>query len=113
MAWLGSLLGCGANVPPPTQAYSDFAMANGRQITLDSLQSGHIYYVQQCGGCHGLRRPAKYPPEDWPKWVREMQAKSDTTLPHLQPIQDYLVTASAYLRDSTAQAKALAKAAKN
>ncbi len=107
------LWGCGANVPPPTQAYADFAAAQGRHLGLDSLLAGHAYYVGQCGGCHGLRRPAKYPPEDWPKWMQEMRTRSDTALPHLEPIQDYLMTASAYLRDSTARAKAAKKAAVN
>jgi mono/diheme cytochrome c family protein len=108
-----SLWGCGANVPPPTQAYADFAVSQGRKLELDSLRAGHAYYVSQCGGCHGLRRPVKYAPEDWPKWLYEMRSRSDTALPHLQPIQDYLVTASAYLRDSTARARAAQKSAKN
>lgn len=110
---IAALTGCSVNVPAPTENYAAYARDHGQNLDLNRLLQGHALYASSCGGCHSLRRPAKYSPLEWPQHVADMREKAELSADQIPPIRDYLVTASGYLRDSTAAAKKTENSQKN
>jgi mono/diheme cytochrome c family protein len=98
-------LGCSVNVPAPTESYVIYANNHGSDLTLAHLTQGHIQYRAYCGGCHGLRAPVRFAPEEWPDLLKDMVERAEVPVAQIPPIRDYLRTASGYLRDSVANAK--------
>lgn len=100
-------------MPPPTESYAAYARDQGLEVDLNRLMQGHALYASSCGGCHSLRRPAKYSLLEWPRHVAEMRVKAELSVDQIPLLLDYLVTASGYLRDSTAKAKQVPNAQQN
>ena len=92
-----ALLACGGSaVPEPSAADATRASAHFPDVTLSELAQGRTLYLNRCGSCHALRRPAELAPEQWQTQVDEMRSKNGVKLSdsEAQAILRYLVVAS-------------------
>jgi mono/diheme cytochrome c family protein len=89
-----SLAKC-AGLPHPSPV--DLARAQQRypKATLDSLESGRLTYAQRCSGCHALRAPQNYRPEEWERHVENMAKEAGLNSGEKELVAEFLVTMSA------------------
>jgi mono/diheme cytochrome c family protein len=59
-----------------TQADADRGGIKYPGMTLAELQQGKIDYEQNCGTCHGLKKPTSKFPEQWQKIVPDMVGRA-------------------------------------
>jgi hypothetical protein len=94
---LAGLWACGGSaIPQPTAADASRGSAHFPDLTLSELSHGRALYVNRCGSCHVLKRPAELLPEQWQVEVSEMRAKNGVKLSdaEAQAIVRYLTIAA-------------------
>src|SRR5262245_55089877 len=70
---LAVLTACGTSkMMTITQADADRGGIKYPGLTVAQLNQGKIDYEQNCGTCHGLKRPNNKNPEQWQKIVPDM-----------------------------------------
>ena len=94
---LAGLAACGGSaVPEPTAADASRGSVHFPDLTLSELNQGRSLYLNRCGSCHALKRPAELPPEQWQVEVGEMRNKNGVKLSDVeaQAIVRYLSIAA-------------------
>ena len=90
----------GKFLPEPSEGQAAYATESGKPSTVSSLEQGRDLYVLKCGTCHALPVVQDHSPEKWDRIMNKMKVEAD-----LKPREDYLirtyvVSSSAWLRDS-------------
>ena len=83
--------GCVAPLILPTEQDVERAQSDGKNVSLETLKTGHSLYQNKCGGCHYLYRPAKFSEEKWRSEMPEMSEKSKITTEEQEIILNYLL----------------------
>ena len=83
---------CSPSLLLPTTA--DVSLAGKRWAGTDSLalRQGYELYVNKCGSCHMLYRPAKFTEEKWMKEVPDMGARAHLSAEQTEVILRYVLT---------------------
>ncbi len=68
------------------------APVHGNGSDLASLNKGYNLYVNKCGSCHYLYRPAKFEAAKWKKDLPEMSDRAKITKEEQDLILKYLLT---------------------
>jgi hypothetical protein len=100
------LSGCGGTgaFPAPTAKNVEYAQRNGQVTTLEALKLGRKLYIGRCSGCHSLKKPAFLSPQDWPEMVGRMADNAHLTADQQRAVTQYIVSASAAVRDTATSA---------
>lgn len=69
------LAACSANLVAPSQTDVDRVQTKYPNYTLAELNEGKSLYEQNCGNCHGLRKPTSHSEAQWQKIVPSMAKK--------------------------------------
>ena len=91
---LAALVAC-SKVLMPTQADADRATTKFPGTTLAELNEGKTLYTDNCGKCHGLKKPTSLNEEGWRKIVPPMAKKAKINAEQEDKILKYVVTMSA------------------
>lgn len=94
----GAVAGCAAvRIPEANETLA----ARLPGATVQELAEGRRLYVNRCSGCHHLKSPGEYAPEEWPKEVREMRKKAKLDDEKQALITRFLQAASLEVRSPT------------
>ncbi len=85
----------------PTQPDADRAAQMFPGITLAELNQGKTLYEQNCGKCHGLKKPASRTEEKWRKIMPPMAKKAKIDKQKEELILKYVLT----MREAQAPSK--------
>ena len=85
----------------PTQPDADRAAQKFPGTTLADLQQGKLLYEQNCGKCHGLKKPASRSEEAWRKVMPPMARKAKIDAQKEEMILKYVLT----MREASSPAK--------
>ena len=85
---------CAGSIPTPNISHAERASQKWNGTTLNDLNAGREYYIQRCSGCHSLKAPARYSPQQWEKFLAEMKTKAGVKDDEEKMILKYLVTIS-------------------
>jgi len=82
---------CSPSLLLPTT--KDVAAARNRWSDADSLslRKGYTLYVNKCGACHKLYKPAKFPEEKWKKEVPLMMIRAKISEEQKELILRYIL----------------------
>ena len=94
------LVSCATTQLIPTEQDLILAPVHGSGSDLASLNKGYNLYVNKCGACHYLYRPAKFEAEKWKRDMPEMSERAKITKEEQRLILNYLLT-----KHEAAQAK--------
>lgn len=75
-----------------TEADAGRAAAKFPGATLASLNEGKQHYEENCGKCHGLKRPGDFTEAEWRKEVPPMAGKANIDKKREELILQYVVT---------------------
>jgi mono/diheme cytochrome c family protein len=71
------LASCSVQLMTPMQSDVDRVKTKFPDYTLAELNEGKALYEQNCGNCHGLKRPSSEPEAEWKEIVPEMVQKAN------------------------------------
>jgi mono/diheme cytochrome c family protein len=71
------LAGCSVQLMTPTQSDVERVKTKYPDYTLAELNEGKALYEQNCGSCHGLKKPSSEPEGEWKEIVPEMTEKAN------------------------------------
>lgn len=63
-------------------------------ISLDSLKTGRILYINNCSSCHNLHLPQQYTKQNWDTILVKMKVKAKIDDNKLNLIKNYLLVKS-------------------
>jgi cytochrome c5 len=93
---IGLLAACTSSKPAASVSLSDAdanrAAAKFPGATLASLNEGKRHYEENCGKCHGLKKPGNYTESEWRKDVARMAPKANIDKNKEDLILQYVVT---------------------
>src|SRR5215217_7926085 len=76
----------------PTQGDADRAATKFPGTTLADLNQGKTLYEQNCGKCHGLKKPTSESEEGWRKIMPPMAKKAKINAQQEEMILKYVLT---------------------
>jgi mono/diheme cytochrome c family protein len=99
------LAGCSVQLMTPTQSDVDRVKTKYPDYTLTELNEGKALYEQNCGNCHGLKKPSSEPEEEWKEIVPEMVEKAKRKGAKIDARQQELILKYAITMSNAASSK--------
>jgi cytochrome c5 len=94
-------LACASKMlPQPSEGQAAYATKSGKPSTVNSLDQGRDLYILKCDKCHSLPTVQDHSPEKWDKIMNKMKGEADLSAREDYLIRTYVVTSSAWVRDS-------------
>jgi cytochrome c5 len=89
-------MACGASKPVASVAMTDADVSRAANkfpgATLASLNEGKMHFEENCGKCHGLKKPGNYTEAEWRNEVPPMAGKANIDKKKEDLILQYVVT---------------------
>ncbi len=82
-------------VPTPYQAQVDAIQTKYKDVTLQTLTSGHAIYVGACTNCHRAKNINKFTEENWTKIMNRMTPKAKLTEAEKDQVTKYVMAVKA------------------
>jgi hypothetical protein len=90
----------GKFLPVPSEGQAAYATKSGKPSTVGTLDQGRSLYVLKCDKCHALPVVQDFSPEKWDRIMGKMKVEAALTAREDYLIRTYVVSSSAWLRDS-------------
>ena len=90
----------GKFLPQPSEGQAAYATKSGKPSTVSTLDEGRDLFVMKCDKCHDLPIVQDHEPEKWERIMNKMSVQAALTPHEDYLVRTYLVSSSAWLRDS-------------